>query len=143
MHPSVTMPSMTTLSSILLAGTALALPHTFNPRAADGPQTVIYWGQNGGGVTENNDLSTYCTKESGIDMVVLAFLYQYGNNVTIPGGTVGQSCAISTSGEGQNCDDLAKAIKTCQTNGVKIIMSLGGAAGSYSLSSKEEAEVSY
>ncbi|KAM3551610.1 hypothetical protein MY1884_007640 [Beauveria asiatica] len=34
----------------------------------------------------------------------------------------------------------AKAIDTCKTNGVKVIMSLGGAAGAYSLSSKEEAE---
>lgn len=37
-------------------------------------QNVVYWGQNGGGTIENNDLSTYCTSTSGIDILVLAFL---------------------------------------------------------------------
>lgn len=123
-----------------LTASVSAAPPTLAPRA-DGAQNVVYWGQNGGGVVENNDLATYCTKNSGVDIVVLAFLYQYGNGNKIAAGTIGQSCSIATSGEGQNCDKLAKAIDTCKSNGVKIIMSLGGAAGAYSLSSKEEAEI--
>lgn len=134
------MPSFSALSSLLLAGTAMAAPRVFAPRAADGAQNVVYWGQNGGGVVENNDLATYCTKESGIDVIVLAFLYQYGNGVKIPAGTIGQSCSISTTGEPQNCEALTSAIETCKTNGVKVIMSLGGASGAYSLTSQEEAE---
>lgn len=47
---------------ILLAGVASAA------------QNVVYWGQNGGGTIENNDLSTYCTSTAGIDILVLAFL---------------------------------------------------------------------
>ncbi len=59
----------------------------------------------------------------------------------IPGGTIGQSCYIaSSSGQGQNCEALASAIQTCKNNGVTIILSLGGASGSYSLSSQSEAE---
>ncbi|POR30998.1 Endochitinase 2 [Tolypocladium paradoxum] len=109
-------------------------------RVANGGQNVVYWGQNGGNVVENNDLASYCTSASGIDVIVLAFLYEYGNGVSIASGTIGQSCSISTSGEGQQCADLATAIDTCKSNGVKVILSLGGAVGAYSLGSRQEAE---
>ncbi|KAI1312341.1 putative endochitinase CHI2 [Xylaria venustula] len=125
----------------LLAGVATARPTTtttLKTRASSG-QNVVYWGQNGGGTIENNDLSTYCTADAGIDIIVLAFLYQFGNGNNIPSGTVGQSCFISTSGEGQNCDSVSSAITTCQSNGVKIILSIGGASGAYSLQSADQA----
>ena len=124
----------------LLAATVLAAPHTLSSRQAPGAQNVVYWGQNGGGTVENNDLSAYCTSTSGIDIIVLAFLYEYGNGINIPSGTIGQSCFISTSGQGQNCDALASAITKCQSAGVKIILSLGGASGSYSLQSTSQAQ---
>lgn len=126
----------------LLASSAVAVPHKLQAlqRRAPGPQNVVYWGQNGGGTVENDDLSTYCTSTSGIDIIVLAFLYEYGNGNTIASGTIGQSCYISPTGEPQNCDDLGAAIKTCQDKGVKVIMSLGGAVGAYSLTSQTEAE---
>lgn len=108
--------------------------------APTGPKNVVYWGQNGGGVVENNDLAAYCTNEAGIDIVILSFLYQYGKGFNIPSGTIGQSCSIDTSGQGQQCDELASAIETCKSSGVKIVLSLGGASGAYSLSSQTEAE---
>ncbi|KAI2642188.1 class III chitinase ChiA2 [Xylaria nigripes] len=125
-------------SVTLLAGLAAALPHSMVPRQNDA-KTVVYWGQNGGGTIENNDLSTYCTADSGIDIIVLAFLYAFGNGNDMPSGTIGQSCFISNTGEGQNCEALSEAITECQSNGVTIILSLGGAVGSYSLASDEEA----
>lgn len=132
--------SLPTLLSVGLAGFAAAAPSSsFAKREASG-QTVVYWGQNGGGTIENNDLAAYCTPTSGIDILVLAFLYQYGNNGNIPSGTIGQSCHISTSGEGQNCDGLSSAIRTCREAGVKILVSLGGATSSYSLQSQSQAE---
>jgi chitinase len=100
----------------------------------------VYWGQNGGGTVENNDLSSYCTSASGIDIIVLAFLYEYGNGNLIPSGTIGQSCSISTSGQGQNCDNIQSSIPKCQAAGIKVILSLGGAAGAYSLQSQSDAE---
>ncbi|KAI1132326.1 putative endochitinase CHI2 [Nemania abortiva] len=125
----------------LMAGAATALPASVKKtRASSGAQNVVYWGQNGGGTIENNDLSAYCTSDAGIDILVLSFLYQWGGGNTIPSGTIGQSCFIANSGEGQNCDALASAIKTCQGNGVTIILSLGGASGSYSLASSDEAK---
>ncbi|KAI1433202.1 glycoside hydrolase family 18 protein [Xylaria sp. CBS 124048] len=122
----------------LLSGLAAALPRHLAPRQ-DAGQVVVYWGQNGGGTVENNDLSTYCTADSGIDILVLAFLFEFGNGIDMPSGTIGQSCFISSTGEGQNCDALSTAISTCQSNGIKIILSLGGASGSYSLGSDAEA----
>jgi chitinase len=123
----------------LLATFTSAIPYPLSPRTSSG-QNVVYWGQNGGGTIENNDLSTYCTPTSGIDIIVLAFLYSYGNGNTIPSGTIGQSCFIATSGQGQNCDALTSSIAKCQAAGVKIILSLGGASGSYALTSQAEAE---
>lgn len=125
----------------LFATVVSAVPHQLQAyRRASGAQNVVYWGQNGGGTIENNDLSAYCTSSAGIDIIVLAFLYEYGNGNEIASGTIGQSCYISPSGEPQQCDDLAAAISTCQANGVKVILSLGGAVGAYSLSSQQEAE---
>ncbi|KAI1824015.1 putative endochitinase CHI2 [Xylaria intraflava] len=130
----------------LMAGAATAMPTNslsslaIQSRASKGPMTVVYWGQNGGGTVENNDLSAYCSNNADIDILVLSFLYQFGGGNDTPSGTIGQSCFISTAGEGQNCDDLASAIKTCQSNGVTIILSLGGAAGSYKLASADEAK---
>ncbi|KAJ5232685.1 chitinase 2 [Penicillium chermesinum] len=109
-------------------------------QTATGAKTVVYWGQNGGGTIENNDLAAYCNSTSGIDILALAFLYEYGNGNEIASGTIGQSCFIAQSGEGQDCDALASAIQTCQANGVEIVLSLGGAVGAYSLSSQQEAE---
>lgn len=47
-------------------------------------QNVVYWGQNGGGTVENNDLSTYCTSTSGIDILVLAFLCKIPGHMAHP-----------------------------------------------------------
>lgn len=123
----------------LLASVATAAPTPIVKRT-NGEQVVVYWGQNGGGTIENNDLATYCTSTSGIDIIVLAFLYEYGNGNNIASGTIGQSCYISPQGEPQQCDALASAIGTCQAAGVKVMLSLGGAVGAYSLQSQSQAE---
>ena len=52
-------------------------------------QTAVYWDQNGGGVRENNDLGAYCTSASGINIIVLAFLYEYGNGINVALGITG------------------------------------------------------
>jgi chitinase len=128
-------------SAITLA-TASALPrhNDLSSRQAASGQTVVYWGQNGPDSAENDDLSTYCTATSGIDVLILAFLYEFGNGQNIPVGVIGESCSISTTGAGSLCDDLAAAITTCQDAGVTVLLSIGGASGAYSLQSQEEAE---
>ncbi|KAI1438040.1 putative endochitinase CHI2 [Xylaria sp. CBS 124048] len=123
----------------LMAGAVSAFPTSLESRASSGPMNVVYWGQNGGSVTENNDLSSYCQGSSGIDILVLAFLNQYGQGKDSPSGTIGQSCSIS-NGAGSNCDELGSAITTCQSKGIKVMLSLGGAVGPYSLASSSEAQ---
>jgi chitinase len=129
-----------TLASLsLMASIALAAP-VVTRQDANG-EVVVYWGQNGGGTLENTDLSAYCTADAGVDIVVLAFLYQYGNGDEIANGIIGQTCYIApNTGEPQECDALATQIQTCKDNGVKVIVSLGGAVGAYSLTSQAEAE---
>jgi chitinase len=131
----------TVLTSIgLMATAASAAPHMLSSRQASGAQNVVYWGQNGGGTIENNNLSTYCTSTSSIDIVVLAFLYEYGNRNNIASGIIGQLCYISPAGVGQQCDALAMAIDTRKANGVKVILSLGGVVGAYLLQSQAQAK---
>jgi chitinase len=123
----------------LTATLASAAPYKVTRQVA-GAQNVAYWGQNGGGTVENNDLSAYCVSTAGIDIIVLAFLYEFSSSDLIPSGTIGQSCFIAQSGEGQNCGALVTAIETCKSNGVKVIISLGGASSAWSLSSQSDAE---
>jgi chitinase len=120
------------VSAVPIEGDDVVLPSNF--------QNAIYWGQNGGSTIEDNDLAMYCVPAAGIDIIVLAFLYEYGSGNTIASGTIGQSCSILPNGESFQCENLAAAIKKCQANGVKIFLSLGGAVGTYSLSSQQEAE---
>lgn len=134
------MPFLTVLSRLGLIATIVSAEHHLFSRTS-GAQTAVYWGQNSVQAIENNDLAMYCTSSSGIDIVILAFLYGYGNGQNIPSGTIGQSCSIDTSGNPSDCADLASSIATCQANGVKVILSLGGADGAYSLQSQTEAEV--
>lgn len=100
----------------------------------EAPQTVLYWGQNG-----ETDLAKHCSSDLRADVIVLAFLHQFGNGNVLASGNIGTQCVISNTGEPSGCQSLANAIKTCQTNGVKIFLSLGGAVGEYSLTSEEEA----
>lgn len=112
-----------------------AMPH--EPRTwGNGAQNVAYWGQDG----HVRDLASYCNPNSGIDIIVLSFLYQYGHGQTIASGTIGTQCSIAPNGAPNNCGSLASAIEACKSNGIKVILSLGGASGSYALSSPGEAE---
>jgi chitinase len=125
----------------LVASTVLAKPVDLPRRTTSTGQSVVYWGQNGGGVEENNDPSTYCDGTSGIDILVFSFLYEFGNGITVPGGEFGQTCQVlSTSGSAQDCDDVAAAVTTCQEAGIQVFLSIGGSSGGYSLASIEEAE---
>jgi chitinase len=78
----------------LLASLASAAPSLRRRQDASG-LNVVYWGQNGGGTIENNDLSAYCTATSDIDVLVLSSLWQWSNGATAMGGSFGQSvCSL-------------------------------------------------
>jgi chitinase len=152
------MPSASILSFILssvslailltsLSTTASAHPQDLSSReaASIGYQNVVYWGQNGGNANEYEDeeLSSYCGADSGIDIIILAFLFKFGNGNTIPSGAFGRECWVNDNGEGVNCAGLIEGIQTCKAAGVKILVSIGGAGGdnsAYGLANAEEAE---
>ncbi|KAH0283605.1 hypothetical protein M436DRAFT_80126 [Aureobasidium namibiae CBS 147.97] len=70
-------------------------------------------------------------------IIVLAFLNNFGNGQT-PDGNFGNECYIDNSGNG-DCGQLANDINTCHDAGVKIILSIGGAEGTYGLSGNGDA----
>lgn len=91
---------------------------------------AVYWGQNVG----EGPLADACN--SGLyTYVMISFLSTFGN---------GQTPAINLAGHcdppSNNCNVFSSEITTCQSNGVKVLLSLGGAGGSYSLSSTEDAQ---
>ncbi|XP_031501811.1 acidic endochitinase-like [Nymphaea colorata] len=90
---------------------------------------AIYWGQNG---NEGSLASTCATGRYAY--VNLAFLYIFGSGRT-PQINLAGHCVPASGG----CTGLSSDIRSCQQRGVKVLLSLGGGAGSYSLSSTEDA----
>ncbi|XP_044972584.1 acidic endochitinase-like [Hordeum vulgare subsp. vulgare] len=109
------------LPILLLAG-MVGISHAGN--------IAVYWGQNG----NEGTLADACT--SGLyAYVMVSFLSTFGS---------GQTPAINLAGHcdpaSGNCNVFSSDITTCQSNGVKVLLSLGGGAGSYGLSSTEDAQ---
>ncbi|KAF5464399.1 hypothetical protein F2P56_014476 [Juglans regia] len=91
----------------------------------------VYWGQNG---SEGSLADTCATGNYGI--VNIAFLVTFGNGQA-PQMNLAGHCDPSTNG----CTGLSNDIRACQNQGIKVMLSLGGGAGSYSLSSTEDARI--
>ncbi|XP_009757784.1 cysteine-rich receptor-like protein kinase 10 isoform X1 [Nicotiana sylvestris] len=92
---------------------------------------AIYWGQNGNEATLNE------TCASGrYSYVNLAFLNKFGN---------GQTPEINLAGHcnpaGDGCAAVGPELKLCQNLGVKVMLSIGGGVGNYSLASREDAKI--
>lgn len=62
--------------------------------------------------------------------VIMAFLATFGNGLT-PMINLASHCGPYSNG----CTSFSSDIKKCQAKGIKIILSVGGGAGSYSLAS--------
>ncbi|KAI3449224.1 hypothetical protein Pfo_005889 [Paulownia fortunei] len=90
---------------------------------------AIYWGQNG----NERTLAETCATGK-YQYVNLAFLPIFGN---------GQKPMINLAGHcdpySHACVKLSPEIKSCQAKGIKVILSIGGGARSYYLSSTEDA----
>ncbi|CAM0885010.1 unnamed protein product [Alopecurus aequalis] len=92
---------------------------------------AVYWGQDGGEGT----LAEACN--SGLyAYVIVSFLSTFGK---------GQDPVINLAGHcdpvsAKNCNIFSSDITTCQSNGVKVLLSLGGSDGIYGLSSTEDAQ---
>ncbi|KAJ4705906.1 Acidic endochitinase [Melia azedarach] len=95
-----------------------------------GSGIAIYWGQNG---NEGTLTSTCATGR--YSYVNIAFLNDFGNGQT-PGLNLAGHCNPATG----SCKVISDAIKSCQNRGIKVMLSLGGGIGSYSLASVDDAK---
>ncbi|KAK8928471.1 hypothetical protein KSP39_PZI017896 [Platanthera zijinensis] len=90
---------------------------------------AVYWGQNG----NEGTLADTCGS-GNYAFVILAFLCTFGN---------GQKPQLNLAGHcdpfSDGCTGLSNDIKSCQANGIKVLLSIGGAAGSYILTSQDDA----
>ncbi|OAY81613.1 Acidic endochitinase [Ananas comosus] len=91
---------------------------------------AIYWGQNG---NEGTLVDTCAT--GNYKYVNIAFLPTFGNGQTPTINLVGHCDPSSVDG----CTALCHDIRSCQSRGVKVMLSIGGGVGSYYLASLQDA----
>ncbi|KAJ2361024.1 Chitinase 2, partial [Coemansia sp. RSA 2607] len=104
----------------------------FNP--SSNSNFVVYWGQSSAGT--QGRLADYC-RDSTVDVVALAFLYQFPNTKL----DFSSACKSTFSGSDLlHCPDMAADIKYCQSQGKIVILSMGGAAGAYGFGSDSDAQ---
>ncbi|KAL1546234.1 chitinase [Salvia divinorum] len=97
---------------------------------SEGGGISIYWGQNG----NEGTLADTCAK-GNFEYVIIAFLSSFGNNQK-PMLNLAGHCDPYTAG---SCTVLSSNITSCQRMGVKVLLSIGGGAGGYNLTSSQEA----
>ncbi|XP_039115610.1 acidic endochitinase-like [Dioscorea cayenensis subsp. rotundata] len=120
-----TQKSLTLLSFLLTTLTLATLSITSNAGGI-----AVYWGQNG------NEGSLADTCSSGnYNYVIIAFLVTFGNGQT-PVLNLAGHCDPTNGG----CAGFSADIKACQGQGIKVFLSLGGASGSYTLVSSDDAQ---
>ncbi|CAO3587987.1 unnamed protein product [Absidia cylindrospora] len=121
---------------------AIALLASSTVQAASVPANAVaeYWGQNSagaGGSGSQQNLATYC--DDSTDIILLSFLTEF-NVGGLPALNFANACETTFDGtQLLHCPNIGKDIKTCQSKGKKIILSLGGASGSYGFSSDAQA----
>ncbi|KAG0343703.1 Chitinase 1 [Podila humilis] len=94
---------------------------------------VNYWGQNSVSYTGGQEapLAEYCQDDT-VDVFALAFIHQIQNGVPII--NLASHCQSTFPGSAiLSCPHIGKDIAACQARGKAIVMSIGGASGSYSL----------
>ncbi|KAK6162270.1 hypothetical protein DH2020_002111 [Rehmannia glutinosa] len=90
----------------------------------------IYCGQNG----NEGTLADTCATNN-YDYVILAFLSSFGNG-NKPMLNLAGHCDPYSNG----CTDLSSDIKSCQVKQIKVLFSIGGGAGGYTLTSSKDAK---
>jgi len=113
--------------SPLLLPLLLIFISLFKPSHTGG--IAVYWGQNG----NEGSLADACNT-GNYKYVNIAFLSAFGGGQT-PQLNLAGHCNPSIN----NCNVFSDQIKGCQSRGIKVLLSLGGASGSYSLSSADDA----
>ncbi|OEL31725.1 Acidic endochitinase, partial [Dichanthelium oligosanthes] len=113
----------------LLLLIALAASAAMFARTAHAGSISIYWGQNEGEGTLADTCAT-----GNYKFVNIAFLAAFGNGQP-PVFNLAGHCDPTNGG----CAAQSADIKSCQSRGVKVMLSIGGGAGSYYLNSSSDA----
>lgn len=85
-------------------------------------------------------LSYYC-QDNTQDILVVSFVHQFGTNQNLAFDLSTESDRCKGLIQGTqllDCPQMEKEIQTCQKKGKKVLLSLGGAAGSYGLASAKD-----
>lgn len=117
----------TSLQSLVPVLSLLLLAHV---STSYGGSIAIYWGQSGAEGTLREACATGRYK-----YVMLAFLNNFGNGRT-PSINLSGHCNPANGG----CKVASQNIKFCQSKGIKILLSIGGGIGNYSLASPVDAK---
>ncbi|KAI8147614.1 glycoside hydrolase superfamily [Fennellomyces sp. T-0311] len=128
----------TSFTTGIVTASVLLLGSLASAAFPDGRNVITYWGQNSAnsGSSQKN-LAHYCDDSS--DVLIISFITTF-NVGGLPTLNVANACEGSTF-DGTSllkCDHIGKDIKTCQDKGKKILVSLGGASGSYGFASDSE-----
>ncbi|XP_059312547.1 acidic endochitinase-like [Lycium ferocissimum] len=91
---------------------------------------AIYWGQNG----NEGTLAETCAT-GNYDFVNLAFLSSFGSGRNPMINLAGHCDPYTPNG----CVNVSSDIKSCQSKGIKVMLSIGGGAGAYSIASSGDA----
>lgn len=94
---------------------------------------AVYWGQNADG--GQGRLSDYCSGTAA-DTVILSFVNGFPNLEI----NFSNQCGATFPSGLLHCSQIGEDIKTCQAQGKKVLLSLGGAVGNYGFTSVGEAE---
>lgn len=107
----------------------LLLQALLRTSARGGGGIAVYWGQNG----NEGTLAETCAT-GRFAYVNIAFLIKFGGGQTPELNLAGHCNPASNS-----CRVVSDGIRDCQSRGIKVLLSIGGGVGNYSLSSTEDA----
>lgn len=93
---------------------------------------ALYWGQNSAGSQQS--LASYC-QSTDAEIYLLSFLSSFPKI----GLNFANACTDTYADGTLHCSQIAQDIKTCQSLGKKILLSMGGASGNYGLANDAEA----
>uniref|UniRef100_K4AJY4 chitinase n=4 Tax=Setaria TaxID=4554 RepID=K4AJY4_SETIT len=121
------------IARLLLVVVLLALaPHGSRSQSQSQSRggIAIYWGQNG----NEGTLAQTCAT-GNYAFVNIAFLCSFGSGQSTPQLNLAGHCDPYSNA----CTNLSADITFCQSKGVKVMLSIGGGAGGYSLDSQQDA----
>ncbi|KAI0786086.1 glycoside hydrolase family 18 protein [Abortiporus biennis] len=144
MFPTPALRILTLTSLLLLLQNVVAFDNTRYDNVA------VYWGQNSYGATHSDvvnfqkPLAFYC-QDDAIDVFPVAFLNVFFGPGNVPSINLANTCNSVDNGTFSgtnlpNCASVGTDIKTCQSKGKIVTLSLGGATGSVGFSSDDQAQ---